>query len=640
MQIKSESFRHGHRGYSLLITMVFLAVVLMVFASMMYWVSSGARVSQQNNQYTMSEAAAEAAAERALAQMMRDYLSQTLTNASYYASLQFGQTNCDGSPWPIQYVFSDINGNAGQISVLPGVVQSVLQPLGSEYANLQGYPWYWTNIATATPIGQPYAVSVTVTQILNFSSVPIFQYAIFYNLNLEIDPGAGMFVNGPVWSNAGLWGGTANLTFDSTVSAVGSAVTTSTDPFATGKSDANAPPHFNMAGQPTSGNTPLTMPIAGATNNNPTNVESILNIPPASFAMGTANAYTTNGLEYMANKADLIISNSATGVNTSNPSGTNIFVYYEDSSRSVILAPVAPDFYQLKKAAITGLYTNWVSPNTSDTNRCYTNVYYAGWTWLTNVAFYDYRESDTVQALQIDVGKFNIWMTNSILHGGTEYGGPNFNSLCNADKGHPIDGLWAYNSVPLNNTTLPAVRMCDGYQLYGSYGFTVVTPMPIYVYGNYNMQQSASLVSNGTNTQNTFPAALMGDAITILSGSWNDSYTSGASYSSRVASNTVVNAACLEGIVQSNPNISGNYSGGVENFLRYLESWSGYVNTYNGSIVVMFPSVYATNAWIAPGTYYEPPTRQWGFDYNFLQQAKLPPMTPQLKKTVRVSWNP
>jgi hypothetical protein len=154
------------------------------------------------------------------------------------------------------------------------------------------------------------------------------------------------------------------------------------------------------------------------------------------------------------------------------------------------------------------------------------------------------------------------------------------------------------------------------------------------------MQQSASLVSNGTNTQNTFPAALMGDAITILSGSWNDSYTSGASYSSRVASNTVVNAACLEGIVQSNPNISGNYSGGVENFLRYLESWSGYVNTYNGSIVVMFPSVYATNAWIAPGTYYEPPTRQWGFDYNFLQQAKLPPMTPQLKKTVRVSWNP
>ena len=29
----------------------------------------------------------------------------------------------------------------------------------------------------------------------------------------------------------------------------------------------------------------------------------------------------------------------------------------------------------------------------------------------------------------------------------------------------------------------------------------------------------------------------------------------------------------LEGIVQSNPTISGNYSGGVENFLRLLESW-------------------------------------------------------------------
>jgi len=91
--------------------------------------------------------------------------------------------------------------------------------------------------------------------------------------------------------------------------------------------------------------------------------------------------------------------------------------------------------------------------------------------------------------------------------------------------------------------------------------------------------------------------------------------------------------------VQSVTNINGNYSGGVENFLRFLESWGGTV-TYNGSIVVMFPSIYATNYWIAPGTYYQAPTRNWGFDYNFLQQAKLPPMTPQVKKTVRVSWNP
>ena len=86
------------------------------------------------------------------------------------------------------------------------------------------------------------------------------------------------------------------------------------------------------------------------------------------------------------------------------------------------------------------------------------------------------------------------------------------------------------------------------------------------------------------------------------------------------------------------PSIPGNYSGGVENFLRYLETWSGDVSTYNGSIVVMFPSVYATNYWIAPGTYYQPPTRNWGFDFNFLDLTKLPPLTPQVKKLVRYSW--
>ena len=73
----------------------------------------------------------------------------------------------------------------------------------------------------------------------------------------------------------------------------------------------------------------------------------------------------------------------------------------------------------------------------------------------------------------------------------------------------------------------------------------------------------------------------------------------------------------FEGIVQSNPTISGNYSGGVENFLRLLESWSSKTLTYNGSIVVMFPSIYATNSWEPTGNYYNPPTRNWAFDANF-----------------------
>ncbi len=104
------------------------------------------------------------------------------------------------------------------------------------------------------------------------------------------------------------------------------------------------------------------------------------------------------------------------------------------------------------------------------------------------------------------------------------------------------------------------------------------------------------------------------------------------------AGTTTINAAMLEGIVASNPNISGNYSGGVENFLRLLENWSGDTLTYNGSIVVLFYSQYATNSWQPTGNYYNPPTRKWAFDLNFDNALKIPPLTPDSKAMIRGNW--
>jgi hypothetical protein len=61
------------------------------------------------------------------------------------------------------------------------------------------------------------------------------------------------------------------------------------------------------------------------------------------------------------------------------------------------------------------------------------------------------------------------------------------------------------------------------------------------------------------------------------------------------------------------------------------ENWgSGTILTYNGSIVVMFPSQYATNKWLPTGNYYNAPHRAWAFDLNFTDPAKLPPLTPRV----------
>ena len=200
----------------------------------------------------------------------------------------------------------------------------------------------------------------------------------------------------------------------------------------------------------------------------------------------------------------------------------------------------------------------------------------------------------------------------------------------------------------------------SAYNGYFTAGLTVATPFPLYVLGDYNIQTNTSGPSysaNTTNTSWTYPAGLMGDAITILSGNWNDANSlakSGSSYNppesgtgNRVAATTTVNAACLEGIVPSTYAGKKQYSGGLENFLRLQEDWAtpGAKLWYNGSIVVMFPSIYATNFWIGPSDRsgyfnhnYTVPTRQWGFDVNFQTQSKLPPMTPQVKAMIRGQW--
>ncbi len=96
-----------------------------------------------------------------------------------------------------------------------------------------------------------------------------------------------------------------------------------------------------------------------------------------------------------------------------------------------------------------------------------------------------------------------------------------------------------------------------------------------------------------------------------------------------------VNAAFLTGNVPSNDTY---YSGGVENFPRFLEDWGGQTFTYNGSMVCMFPSQIADAPWPGTGTVYNPPTRNWAFDNNFTNPNKQPPMTPQVLSLQRSQW--
>ena len=682
MQTLSRPIRRNRRGYALIIIICFLAACLVVFGSVMYWITSNSRVTAQNNQFNMSEAAAEAAAEKVLSQMNYDFVAQSLSNSGAYYGSIIPTTNInqqahypinDQASWPIQYAYTATNGNPNQISVWMGPWTTNTVPLNSQYTNLYGLVQPCTITATATPISSnvSYAVPASVTESIQFASIPLFQFAIFYNMNLEIAAAQTLNIVGPVWSNAGLWSGSTTVTFANSVSAVGIATNGAGDPFCTGYTGSGKST-YSMAGQPTSGNDHITMPIG--TNNNPAAVEAIINLPPPAYAMNSAAAFTTNGQIYLANAADLYLTNFPNGTNwgTLRPNCTNtvyfqsnacMILYYQDVNTAgapPYLTQIPYDFYLLKTnigGNVATYFTNYVvtngtygSLNTNHFN-CISNVQYAGYSFLTNVLFYDWREGwnggsgppKAVQAVQLDIAKFNIWLTNSAATNN----GISYNTECDlpSHKSHPMDSIYIYNAVPLTSTTLPAVRVVNGGMLPSQtapYGFTVATAMALYVWGNYNASNTSGSSLGQNSTSYTWPAGLMCDGVTILSTSWNDANSTAANQStdtqggpSAGSGSTTVNAAILVGIVQST---NSSYSGGVENFLRTLENWSSATMWYNGSIVVMFPSQYATNFWQQTGNYYTAPNRKWAFDTNFEAQAGLPPMTPQAKGVIRANW--
>jgi hypothetical protein len=103
----------------------------------------------------------------------------------------------------------------------------------------------------------------------------------------------------------------------------------------------------------------------------------------------------------------------------------------------------------------------------------------------------------------------------------------------------------------------------------------------------------------------------------------------------RVAGSTTANVCFISGNV---PSANSNYSGGVENFPRFLEKWDGKTFTWSGSMVQMWQSQYASQEW-SYGSYYTAPNRAWTFDTDLLDPDNLPPGTPMVNAVVKRGWS-
>ena len=200
------------------------------------------------------------------------------------------------------------------------------------------------------------------------------------------------------------------------------------------------------------------------------------------------------------------------------------------------------------------------------------------------------------------------------------------------------------------------MRLVNGAQLPANngIGFTVATQNPLYVIGNYNVQiaGSAANASAGTsNTTYTVPAALMSDSLTVLSSHWTDATSFTSTYSQgnslyTATDNNTINAAIITGTMPSTDITGSTFSGGVHNLPRLLEDWSNKNLWLNTSILRLWDSNMATNQFRNPygfnpapvNGYYNPPTRHYSFDLNFLNPSKVPPGIPVALVPIRFAW--
>jgi hypothetical protein len=134
--------------------------------------------------------------------------------------------------------------------------------------------------------------------------------------------------------------------------------------------------------------------------------------------------------------------------------------------------------------------------------------------------------------------------------------------------------------------------------------------------------------------------SIAADAVTLLSNSWNDrsSLAWPNDPTGRPASTTWYRVAVLSGKGRSFPRPAAGgppqdfgTDGGVHNFLRYLESWSGDTLNYMGALASFYYNRQAVGTYKCCTNVYDPPTRAYTFDLNFLEPELLPPLTPMFR---------
>jgi hypothetical protein len=601
-------------GSSLILVLIVTAGGVLLVAGILSWINTNNKLTQRINRYEASIAAAGAATEKVVSRMTRDFQAfdnntvsnnlgtyRTLvplnTDASSTLSavldpitgilVPLNSTTATKAEWS-RFEFSDAQGNVGRTYVA-AVAPWSYSSLSARFPGLSGYSATYRVVSNVRNAGLPSNSVSGVKQDIIVASIPVFQYQVFYSPDLEINPSSALTIRDRVHCNRMIYSQpAATMLFQGPVTASQRIVRQKHPSDPTTRSASMA----LFQGSYESGVNSLNLPLG--TNTTAAGFHSIIEMPPAGESINSAM-----GRQRLYNKADLIIliSNNTAVAKSGAYNGFSVTVPWTN------IVDAAPWYKGKGGGPAKGRGKAYQLGNIPT----YDGII------GTNSSFFSARANKTVLCTELDMTQFLI-----------KY------SYLTGILGRPVRTLYVADMRTPSAGIQLGVRIVYGETL-PTGGLTIVTPNPLYVEGDYN----APLAGLGTtNTAGSAPAALIADAITFLSEGWYDA-NSALSVTSRIATNTTVNAALIAGIV---PSGGGYYSGGLENLPRLLEDWTGKTLTINGSFVCLYPSTIALSPWGASSDVYKPPTRNWWFDPRFSSPAGLPPSTPEVRTVIRRGW--
>lgn len=439
-------------------------------------------------------------------------------------------------------------------------------------------------------------VVAKVQRIFQEQQISPWNYAIFYNDPLEFHPGPDTYVNGWVHTNSDLYTNHKTLHFMDKTTYSGQWYIdfmkkdtnhSRTDP-------ANGPPTWPMNPEirPDYDSThePFNLDQTTFDSTNPNNTGYRELIEPPVLPL-SSYPDPLNGVRYY-NQAGVIIKV------TDNGSADTVTLYRPNGD---------------------GTTTPLTSSSTNEDLKLY-NMFTASGVITTNQTFQDGREKSAVRVTTLDVSKL------------TKSSGTQWNKT-----GSPFNGivyLYDPSAAPNGVGAKRGFRLKNGASI-PTGGLTVASANPVYIQGDFNTGGNPPSNSGDPTKPQVAgytrqPCSVIADAVNILSKNWNDATGYAA------AANTTINSAILSGIVPTGTNNS-SYSGGAENFPRFLEDWGGKSLTYYGSMVELYNSQQAIGAWTYGAPVYTAPLRQWYFDNNFRLQS--PPGTPLTYTYSKGRWS-